>query len=347
MRHSINTSRHIINLIQLFFYSTPSVPKYLSQLVILQKQPRFFPYSTRTPDSSLSLSSPHSLSSPLSAIASPSPSPAAGLLSATPLPSPLHHRPTSSSQISPLPLPLRHIAAGNFASVFHQKWNLLFQAGDESPDLASARRDLLRAAARRQAGGVGAALPAPAELQRRRQRAGTGAAPAGGVGVRRRHRHRQAGVEEVVEEEGAGEGPLARLRRRRVLPGAGGCRGGSRREEAGDGGGGPELRGQARHDVNRGYFLTLLHVPPHGSGAHGEDASALANSLGFLSKAWKPEVQRYQIMPPPHIQVTMNLMIIRNPVIVNLLSLADFQTLTNLVTRRSTINYWIALDHDA
>ncbi|KAI4995804.1 hypothetical protein ZWY2020_037892 [Hordeum vulgare] len=44
------------------------------------------------------------------------------------------------------------------------------------------------------------------------------------------------------------------------------------------------------HVANRGYFLTLLHVLPHGSGARGEDASALANSLGSLCKACKPEV---------------------------------------------------------
>ncbi|KAL6609940.1 hypothetical protein ACP70R_034341 [Stipagrostis hirtigluma subsp. patula] len=51
------------------------------------------------------------------------------------------------------------------------------------------------------------------------------------------------------------------------------------------------------HVANRGDFLTLLHVlPPHGSGrcgggGGGEDASALANSLGALCKACKPEVE--------------------------------------------------------
>ncbi|AQK93631.1 universal stress protein family protein [Zea mays] len=52
------------------------------------------------------------------------------------------------------------------------------------------------------------------------------------------------------------------------------------------------------HVANRGDFLTLLHVlPPHsgsgggGRGAGEEDASALANSLGALCKACKPEVE--------------------------------------------------------
>ncbi|KAI4994851.1 hypothetical protein ZWY2020_034754 [Hordeum vulgare] len=40
------------------------------------------------------------------------------------------------------------------------------------------------------------------------------------------------------------------------------------------------------HVNNRGYFLTLTH----GIGARGKDASALANSLGSLYKACKPEV---------------------------------------------------------
>ena len=44
------------------------------------------------------------------------------------------------------------------------------------------------------------------------------------------------------------------------------------------------------HVANRGHFLTLLHVLLHGSGARGEDASVLANSLGSLCKACKPEV---------------------------------------------------------
>ncbi|VAH19460.1 unnamed protein product [Triticum turgidum subsp. durum] len=45
------------------------------------------------------------------------------------------------------------------------------------------------------------------------------------------------------------------------------------------------------HVANRGDFLTLLHVLPRGSGARGEEASALANSLGSLCKACKPEVE--------------------------------------------------------
>ncbi|CAM0955400.1 unnamed protein product [Alopecurus aequalis] len=44
------------------------------------------------------------------------------------------------------------------------------------------------------------------------------------------------------------------------------------------------------HVANRGDFLTLLHVLPRGSGG-GEEASALANSLGSLCKACKPEVE--------------------------------------------------------
>jgi hypothetical protein len=42
------------------------------------------------------------------------------------------------------------------------------------------------------------------------------------------------------------------------------------------------------HVANRGDFLTLLHVLPRGGA--GEEASALANSLGSLCKACKPEV---------------------------------------------------------
>ncbi|CAD6333746.1 unnamed protein product [Miscanthus lutarioriparius] len=53
------------------------------------------------------------------------------------------------------------------------------------------------------------------------------------------------------------------------------------------------------HVANKGDFLTLLHVlpPQSGSGGSGgsrgvaEDASALANSLGALCKACKPEVE--------------------------------------------------------
>jgi hypothetical protein len=58
------------------------------------------------------------------------------------------------------------------------------------------------------------------------------------------------------------------------------------------------------HVANRGDFLTLLHVlPPHsgsgggGRGAGEEDASALANSLGALCKACKPEV-RVRVLTP-------------------------------------------------
>ncbi|XP_047045649.1 uncharacterized protein LOC124650136 [Lolium rigidum] len=43
------------------------------------------------------------------------------------------------------------------------------------------------------------------------------------------------------------------------------------------------------HVANRGDFLTLLHVLPRGGA--GEEASALANSLGSLCKACKPEVE--------------------------------------------------------
>ncbi|KAJ1254835.1 hypothetical protein BS78_09G154000 [Paspalum vaginatum] len=52
------------------------------------------------------------------------------------------------------------------------------------------------------------------------------------------------------------------------------------------------------HVANKGDFLTLLHVlpPQSGSGSRsrsggGKDASALANSLGALCKACKPEVE--------------------------------------------------------
>ncbi|KAE8788949.1 universal stress protein family protein [Hordeum vulgare] len=45
------------------------------------------------------------------------------------------------------------------------------------------------------------------------------------------------------------------------------------------------------HVANRGDFLTLLHVLPRGSAARGDDASGLANSLGSLCKACKPEVE--------------------------------------------------------
>ncbi|GJM88663.1 hypothetical protein PR202_ga04752 [Eleusine coracana subsp. coracana] len=42
------------------------------------------------------------------------------------------------------------------------------------------------------------------------------------------------------------------------------------------------------HVASKGDFLTLLHVLPRGS---SEEASALANSLGSLCKACKPEVE--------------------------------------------------------
>uniref|UniRef100_J3M7E6 UspA domain-containing protein n=1 Tax=Oryza brachyantha TaxID=4533 RepID=J3M7E6_ORYBR len=47
------------------------------------------------------------------------------------------------------------------------------------------------------------------------------------------------------------------------------------------------------HVASKGDFLTLLHVLPHshGGGRAGDDASALANSLGSLCKACKPEVE--------------------------------------------------------
>ncbi|XP_062231443.1 uncharacterized protein LOC133928928 [Phragmites australis] len=48
------------------------------------------------------------------------------------------------------------------------------------------------------------------------------------------------------------------------------------------------------HVANKGDFLTLLHVlPPQRSSGRGggEEASALANSLGSLCKACKPEVE--------------------------------------------------------
>uniref|UniRef100_A0A453G1X2 UspA domain-containing protein n=1 Tax=Aegilops tauschii subsp. strangulata TaxID=200361 RepID=A0A453G1X2_AEGTS len=43
------------------------------------------------------------------------------------------------------------------------------------------------------------------------------------------------------------------------------------------------------HVANRGDFLTLLHVLPH-YGAGAEEAPSLANSLGTLCKACRPEV---------------------------------------------------------
>ncbi|KAG8044140.1 hypothetical protein GUJ93_ZPchr0044g38092 [Zizania palustris] len=47
------------------------------------------------------------------------------------------------------------------------------------------------------------------------------------------------------------------------------------------------------HVANKGDFLTLLHVLPHaGAGAgRGEEPPSLANSLGTLCKACRPEVE--------------------------------------------------------
>nr|CAB3478992.1 unnamed protein product [Digitaria exilis] len=80
------------------------------------------------------------------------------------------------------------------------------------------------------------------------------------------------------------------------------------------GGGGTKLQGEARkrvmvvvdessgakhammwaltHVANKGDFLTLLHVLPHSGsgGGRGEEASSLANSLGTLCKASRPEI---------------------------------------------------------
>ncbi|XP_062227419.1 uncharacterized protein LOC133925537 [Phragmites australis] len=44
------------------------------------------------------------------------------------------------------------------------------------------------------------------------------------------------------------------------------------------------------HVANKGDFLTLLHVLPN-CGGRGEEASSLANSLGTLCKACRPEVE--------------------------------------------------------
>ncbi|XP_072973288.1 uncharacterized protein [Typha angustifolia] len=45
------------------------------------------------------------------------------------------------------------------------------------------------------------------------------------------------------------------------------------------------------HVANKGDLLTLLHVLPHLHPRGGEDAPNLANSLGSLCKACKPEVE--------------------------------------------------------
>ncbi|KAL5222770.1 hypothetical protein ABZP36_027483 [Zizania latifolia] len=43
------------------------------------------------------------------------------------------------------------------------------------------------------------------------------------------------------------------------------------------------------HVANKGDFLTLLHVLPHAGAGRGEEAPSLANSLGTLCKACRPE----------------------------------------------------------
>ncbi|CAO2167220.1 unnamed protein product [Urochloa humidicola] len=45
------------------------------------------------------------------------------------------------------------------------------------------------------------------------------------------------------------------------------------------------------HVANKGDFLTLLHVLPHSGSGRAEEASSLANSLGTLCKASRPEVE--------------------------------------------------------
>jgi hypothetical protein len=45
------------------------------------------------------------------------------------------------------------------------------------------------------------------------------------------------------------------------------------------------------HVANKGDFLTLLHVLPNSGSGRGEEASSLANSLGTLCKASRPEVR--------------------------------------------------------
>ena len=48
------------------------------------------------------------------------------------------------------------------------------------------------------------------------------------------------------------------------------------------------------HVASKGDFLTLLHVLPHSGSGRGEEASSLANSLGTLCKASRPEVHTYR-----------------------------------------------------
>ncbi|KAE8820445.1 universal stress protein family protein [Hordeum vulgare] len=122
------------------------------------------------------------------------------------------------------------------------------------------------------------------------QRACADAAPAGGVGVRRRHRHRhrQAGSRRWLRKK-------ARARGQRR--GGGGRFGGAPEDAAMAGrkrvmvvvdhssGAKHAMMCALNHVANRGDVLPL------GSGARGEDASALANSLVSLCKACKPEVR--------------------------------------------------------
>ncbi|VAH82443.1 unnamed protein product [Triticum turgidum subsp. durum] len=76
--------------------------------------------------------------------------------------------------------------------------------------------------------------------------------------------------------------------------GGGGRRRGSRRwskKRAGRGSGAKHAMMWAlTHVANRGDFLTLLHILPH-YGAGAEEAPSLANSLGTLCKACRPEVE--------------------------------------------------------
>lgn len=44
------------------------------------------------------------------------------------------------------------------------------------------------------------------------------------------------------------------------------------------------------HVANKGDFLTLLHVLPYAGAGRGEETPSLANSLGTLCKACRPEV---------------------------------------------------------
>jgi hypothetical protein len=55
------------------------------------------------------------------------------------------------------------------------------------------------------------------------------------------------------------------------------------------------------HVASKGDFLTLLHVLPHSGSGRGEEASSLANSLGTLCKASRPEVLTYQYITYIHL----------------------------------------------